>query len=289
MTILFSIGLLLVLVHICSVIGFLIMKHELQHFLLTRFNCKVGYACDDLGISADWLAHRFALFETFCLPSVAAQDYESFFWFIMIDIRTPVFWKLRLRELCKMKNLRFVIIESIKFSNTLVLDSIKSMVREQNAIIVSTRLDNDDALAKTFISTVMKICAQLTPERTRVINFPVGLQASSLGARLYKPAKVNPFASVMSPFKNLMSAFQCPHSNLDSIGQLVQVYSDCGKDDTAMWLQVIHSRNIKNRFTRLHAKRSPVDVQTFNLCPNRQQTLSLLAVKKTFSKLNNAL
>ena len=67
-------------------------KMKRSQFLLTRFNCPGSHAPTNRGINNNWLAHRFLLFEHFCLPSVLSQDIQDFHWIILIDERTSAQW-----------------------------------------------------------------------------------------------------------------------------------------------------------------------------------------------------
>ena len=55
---------------------------ELHHLLITRFNLDYG---DLHPYSEAWMAHRMALFERYCLPSVLRQRSEGFAWRVYFD------------------------------------------------------------------------------------------------------------------------------------------------------------------------------------------------------------
>src|SRR5262245_62661283 len=66
----------------------------MQHFLLTNFNVRMWYVRrrDRAGRrvrTEEWLAHRWPLFETFCLPSVRNQTSQDFRWLVRFDPATP--------------------------------------------------------------------------------------------------------------------------------------------------------------------------------------------------------
>ena len=58
-----------------------------EHLIITRFNLNL-YARDkhDAPTRTErWLAHRFEVFERYCLPSVAAQTNPNFRWLCLFD------------------------------------------------------------------------------------------------------------------------------------------------------------------------------------------------------------
>lgn len=62
-----------------------------EHLIITRFNLNL-YARDkhDAPTRTErWLAHRFEVFERYCLPSVAAQTNPNFRWLCLFDAATP--------------------------------------------------------------------------------------------------------------------------------------------------------------------------------------------------------
>ncbi|MDB6058322.1 MAG: hypothetical protein JWO95_2166, partial [Verrucomicrobiales bacterium] len=71
---------------------------QTAHFVLTRFNVPLSFARQNYGLDDQWLEHRFALFENFCLPSVAAQTKRDFHWMLLIDEKTSDRWRTRLEQ-----------------------------------------------------------------------------------------------------------------------------------------------------------------------------------------------
>src|ERR1700690_3774378 len=128
---------------------------NISQFLLTRFNCPVGYGPLGQGTSCEWLHHRFCLFESFCLPSVKDQDNDTFIWMILIDEKTDSCWLVRLKSGLAGIMPRVMLIPVARYSNVHILRHIKERVTSDSEIIVSTRLDNDDAIPRSYMSTVL--------------------------------------------------------------------------------------------------------------------------------------
>jgi hypothetical protein len=60
-----------------------------DHALLTRFNLPSKGNESLIRAQENWLRNRVALFERYCLPSVAAQSCRGFVWIIYFDPLSP--------------------------------------------------------------------------------------------------------------------------------------------------------------------------------------------------------
>jgi hypothetical protein len=60
----------------------------LAHFLITRFNVRLGGSLNRGMSRPNWLDQRIGLFELFCLPSVQAQTRRDYTWLIYFDADT---------------------------------------------------------------------------------------------------------------------------------------------------------------------------------------------------------
>jgi len=186
-------------------------RMKISQFLVTRFNSPVKYASENLGINKTWLAHRFLLFENFCLPSVSSQDAKNFHWILLIDERTPVQWVVRLKDgLAKIRP-KSTILPVVRFSESDVINEIKKNITDENELVLTTRLDNDDAIARNYLSTVLSVCQSLMPDRNYVINFSKGCKLHKSGVYKVKPLFLNPFMSVMSSMQDLKTCLHQPH------------------------------------------------------------------------------
>jgi hypothetical protein len=230
---------------------------KMTHFLLTRFNCPIGWwGIKDVGISNDWLMHRFSLFESFCLPSVVAQNDQDFYWIIVIDERTPKRWLTRLENDVSMMMPRVIIKPVIKFSEATITNEIKNVTASESDIIVTTRLDNDDAIARSYLFAIINICKTLTPIGNYVINFRSGCQLHRSGVYLFTPGYLNSFISVMSLRNGLITAFHRNHTKMDSVGTVIDIKADPNDPNSIMWMQVLHT---KNAASRLRANTKQID------------------------------
>jgi FkbM family methyltransferase len=244
---------------------------DTAHFLLTRFNVPLGNVPADFGLNDDWLEHRFALFENFCLPSVLAQENGNFCWLIWIDERTPERWLSRLKaDLEPLRSAKVIPIKS--GSGAFWQGEIERLANESSAQrIVTTRLDNDDAIARDYLATVSR-CAAALPRKDccYVINYRNGCQVSKAGFFAVSQF-LNPFLSVVSPRNPLITAWHTDHGGMNRLAKV----ADHGKffPRPPYWLQSIHGNNVANRLQRKRSRLGQRQLERFSLGENWMQLL----------------
>lgn len=235
-------------------------------FLLTRFNPAVSYASEDIGIDPAWLSHRFELFEKICLPSVASQSERNYHWILLVSDRTPPKFMARLMaDLALVSSpsaILFVREYSEQFFNSAILSRLERAVDR----VVSTRLDNDDAIARDYMARVREEAGHLPKNGDFVINFRQGCQVANNGI-FPRNARLNPFLSVVSSPRKLRTAFATHHGKMDSVGTVIDKTGG-----NANWIQVIHPRNALNRL-RESKPCSEAYLDNFSLARNWQSCL----------------
>lgn len=127
---------------------------ELQHFLLTRFNLLLWRQDKEGGKvrTTKWLEHRFLLFEKYCLPSIKNQTCQNFEWIVLFDSMTPERFKARIESHQKeCPQLKPVFVEpenGWRFAEIFRTEIVKRLIAKR---VISTYLDNDDALNVRFV------------------------------------------------------------------------------------------------------------------------------------------
>lgn len=143
----------------------------LHHFLLTRFNLLL-WTKDKAGHkerTAEWLEHRFALFERYCLPSIMAQTCPEFEWIVLFDSSTPQWFRGRIAEWQKeCPQLKPVFVEPEMgrfiaeiFRREVCLRLALRQAQEMQGRVLTTYLDNDDALSVWFVEDVQQRASAL--------------------------------------------------------------------------------------------------------------------------------
>lgn len=209
---------------------------DCAHVILTRFNVPTPGREAEVRNRQGWLDRRFTLFEQFCLPSVAAQTVRTFRWIIYFDAQTPQPFRDRIEAAQRV----FPFIAH--FREALPLDDVRADVRallgpDQNRVL-TTRLDNDDALACNFVARLHKACDfQISGT---ALNFPHGF-AWRDGWVYAAQDESGPFASALESRADFQTIWVRPHALLREAFRLVQL------DDAPAWVQVIHGDNVTNR------------------------------------------
>jgi FkbM family methyltransferase len=244
---------------------------ETLHFLLTRFNVPIASVPVDFGLNDDWLEHRFALFENFCLPSVLAQQNKDFRWLLWMDERTPERWQSKLRA--DLQPLPSAQVLMVKPGTDMFwqadLEKLSGAASDKR--VLTTRLDNDDAISRDYLAAIRQ-CADELPHQDRyyVINYQNGCQASHLG--LFAVAeRLNPFLSVASPARPLKTAWHTSHTAMNQIGKVL----DHGKFSRTplYWLQSVHGNNVANRLQRRRVRIDDRQLERFSLGANWMRLL----------------
>jgi len=174
-------------------------------------------------LSKEWLEHRQMLFESICLPSVQAQDSRDFEWLVLFDKYTPL-----------------SIYDYPEYTPILCgsnwLTKLQWLLKGDQCTI-TTRLDNDDAIAPNFISSVRAVSKQ----RNMLIDAPHGYKVTATGC--YR-AKI--------PYGPFMSRVEC--GKVDTVyavthGDGAKALNLPVKTIKAEWAQTLHTRNLINHST----------------------------------------
>ena len=133
--------------------------NNIQHFILTRFNLllwnkdKNGNKVRTKG----WLVHRYALFEQYCLPSIKNQTCQNFEWIVLFDSTTPEEYKKKIEEYtveCPQLIPIYVKPEGGPYFAQIFRDEVTK--RLEGNRVLTTYLDNDDALSIHFVEDLQK-------------------------------------------------------------------------------------------------------------------------------------
>lgn len=136
-----------------------------HHFILTRFNIFI-WTKDKNGSKVrtrTWLEHRFALFERFCLPSIKYQTCKDFEWIVLFDTYTPKDFKEMITQyLSECPQMSPVYVEPknarhfAEIFRAEVLTRLSNRRLKKEDRVVTTYLDNDDAINVRFVEDLQK-------------------------------------------------------------------------------------------------------------------------------------
>lgn len=227
----------------------------LQHFILTRFNLLL-WNKDKAGKvvrSKMWLEHRFSLFEKYCLPSIKNQTCQNFEWIVLFDNTTPEKYKKKVENYQKeCPQLVSVYVEPLNgryFAEIFREEVVKRLTAKR---IITSYLDNDDALNTQFVEVLQKRVNSLN--NGTFITFIDGYQ-------LYTDYKY--MMQIHYPRNHFISVVEegCPVSLKTIYGYGSHYYIEKIKGvrieklpNFPMWCEVIHDRNMGNDAYFLNVK-----------------------------------
>ena len=221
-------------------------SHRFQHIILTRFNLATPGRESELRNRPGWLARRFDLFETYCIPSVAMQSCKEFTWIIYFDNETPDEFRDRVDALRKLAP--FTPYYTDLFDSGGWARSVRETLTSMPPWLLTTRLDNDDALAFDYVERVQTAAAEHSTksaeERVAFVITNGFIRNDGLLFAISHPS--NAFASLLESTRpeakaEFLTAAGIKHMELEKSGKVVQISGPGG------WLQVVHGENVSNK------------------------------------------
>jgi hypothetical protein len=234
------------------------MKKEFTHLVLTRFNTAIGYAPSRMGLQTDWLMSRLELFERYCLPSVAGQQGADFQWLVFLDAETPAWFRKKLDVFMPVFTPMYI--EGVA-TDEVIAETIAASGLVTSPYLLTTRLDNDDAIARRHLVLVEQAFRR---QEREFLVFPLGMQ--SFRGHLYNvywPS--NPFLSLVERVQSgsRFTTVMCVrHDRVRYAGPVKQIFR------SAQWLQILHDANIGNSLRGWPRLRSRSDVDFAVHWPN---------------------
>lgn len=215
------------------------MTASLTHVILTRFNLATPGRESALRNQPDWLARRFTLFEEICLPSMAAQSSKNFHWIIYFDEHTPDSFRERI------DTLRQTVPFTPYFTDLFQADgwvrSLEEVIPARSARLLSTRLDNDDALARDYVERVQSEAERHAGSLPVSLNFQNGFIRTDDSLYAIQHSRNAFFSRLCRWEPGMVVANGIQHMDLERHGPVVQI------DGPGAWLQVVHGQNVSNK------------------------------------------
>jgi hypothetical protein len=202
-----------------------------RHVILTRFNVRLP---EHRPRGKDWLTHRFRFFERFCLPSVRSQSHRNFDWVIFFDAATPREFVDRIQQCHELRAFRPVYVDG-HFTQGTVQKAVSPLIAGCEHVI-TTRLDNDDAICRDFVAVIQD---HFAAQKFTFLNFTHGYVWHRND--LYRVRHLsNSFISLVEQTGNVSTVFAGNHMHLSALGPVQQI------PKPAAWMQVVHDRNLVN-------------------------------------------
>ncbi len=219
---------------------------QFSHFFLTKFNVR---SFPDLKPGCDpvWLEKRFNLFDQFCFPSVSNQSNQNFKWLVFFDIDTPEDFKQRIDAYSKRWNNFVPVYLSCPLPYGQFPDEVRDVVRHyipaDCKYLITTWLDNDDAIHKDYVQMIQDNFSQ---QESETINFIFGYQLSE--GKLYFDFEFsNHFISLIEKYDaaSFKTCLCRPHKELYEVCKSAKKIF-C----KPVWIEVVHGSNYMNVYRR---------------------------------------
>jgi len=120
------------------------------------------------------MAQRYELFTRFTLPSMQGQVCQDFTWFVLVDPETPGHFKQQLEDIAP-ANMRIVYLAESQ------LVFLKREIQHAGKVVITSRIDNDDAWHKDMVATIQRRFAR----PRRLVEFAQSYWLEWPGRRLY--------------------------------------------------------------------------------------------------------
>jgi len=224
---------------------------SIAHFLLTRFNLK-RHAVRPEG----WLEKRIALFEKYCLPSIANQTNKNFHWILFLEEETQEEMQ-PLLEVWQKEFPQIVPAWCNPFKGERLSQCSQPIIEEltgNKKYLLTSRIDNDDGLHPDTMQILRAytkdfLSKQAPPKNGIVFDFPVGLRYQTETKNLYLWRRPH------SPFMSLLlragqEKFRTVHSFPEGHGAVHKYAPVRFLSEKPAWIQVLHDTNISNTLGR---------------------------------------
>lgn len=227
------------------------------HYILTRFNIRIfpSDKHNNPTHNEGWLKTRFEVFERYCFPSIESQKFKDFTWVVLFDEETPKSFLERFRNLKKrIPGLRILLVKKfvgyyfIQVFQNFILDDLRQKGKEDETV-VTTYLDNDDALTNDYLKRVNKI-AQNLQEQT-FITFHYGVQyIEELNLPTLIPYPNNHFLSYVERIRNgRIDTVYCLGSHCllyKKAARRKYHIKSINTPEAPAWMEVVHRQNVAN-------------------------------------------
>lgn len=218
------------------------MSSDLQfcHVVQTRFSIRASWGYQEFPL--DWLEERLALFDAYCLPSVAGQLCGSFLWHVYCDKETDPAILAELTRRAEDVPQMQIALTGPGCDNP--VKHVLKAIRASDRAVVTTRLDSDDAIARGYVEAIQAHADAFvkSERRTLLLNFPRGFQLDvATGRLLFDWMPRSSFHSLFEPVSTALTTVLA--GNHSKFHELHPTEHD---DSIPAWLMVIHEGNVLN-------------------------------------------
>ena len=199
---------------------------KIAHLVMTRFAVRWPgtHRLSPTPLTPAWLEQRFSYFARYCVPSLQAQTLCSFRWLVYVHDQLDPEIARRLQALDYRIELR--------------TESDTRIPAVDADLVISTRVDSDDALASDVLIQADQMAAKLP--RPLLLLFARGHVLRERDRQTY----VGPATSFSSLIEAAQGALGVRSFNSEAIVERFPVT----RLDRPSWIRVVHGGNIRNQF-----------------------------------------
>lgn len=201
-----------------------------DHILMTKFNLDRSVGARHRWTDPGWLEHRVELFEQHTLPSVRGQTVppSAFHWLLFFHPQSPG-WLI---ERAGTWSPAATVFAAGRF-----LDAARSAIRErlQGEWVITSRLDNDDALAPDYVARLQSAFRR----RSEWLSIPLGTVTDGHRSAPRHQLR-NPFISLAEPATELRTVWCANHNDRERVAPVQSI------DGAPGWTIHVHERNLCN-------------------------------------------
>ena len=216
-----------------------------QHFILTRFNLRKKdwetTRTNTKVLTDEWMRNRLELFENYCFSSLKHQTTKDFTWLVFFDISTPEEFRQTISRLNdEFPTFKPIYIDGMEAFYPSIKKEIQARLTQP--YLITSRLDNDDALHQDYVKEVQLNFKQ---QDFMAIDFIDGytLQIAP-EVKFAKRSHVhNPFLSLIEKSENFKTIW-----THERHGAWSKVKTVTPIQHKPMWMSVIHMENKVNDF-----------------------------------------
>lgn len=210
---------------------------SIAHFIITRFNLRASAQDGGKQLDPGWLTQRLELFDRFCFPTVRGQTNQNFRWLVLFDEQTPLSIRERIAEYQRWP--AFIPVFFPPGSERQAQEAVARHLDPALELLVTTRLDNDDGVCRTFVADIQRCTDVDVPT---VLELPVGYVWHKDRVYLDRQ-RCNPFTTLVEPMREQRSyrtIYGGSHHEVAALGRIVVI------SERPSWVQVIHGDNRAN-------------------------------------------
>jgi hypothetical protein len=230
---------------------------EYQQLLITRYNVKFGGEQGIDPFAPGWLEHRDALFRRYCFASVRGQRFRGFEWFVIFHPETP------------RKYYDFLGRTATPVFGRTTSEAVEVIQRRhiRADTVVTSRIDNDDAIAPEFMGRVRQtferaLRVRFADGRDFAISFRNGIVAHAPTQTWTTRSQASP------PFLTLVKHLAAGDTWLSPLrvdhNEIPKLYPVISLDNPKpLWAFVVHERNISNHALWPPSTRAEGELRSF--------------------------